>query len=179
MMLHSSKALYYEDKTRQLQMLGLPYKGDEIIMYIVLPEGDLRQTIGQLRESDYKAMIDSCENRSSIYMVPKMKLEASINLESLLPELGVTSLFDPTTSGLDDIAPRAYVNEIIHKVEIEVSEFGTTASAVTGVSVNRGGFTPVVRVDKPFLFFIHHVKTDSFLFWGTVTKPTPNTSPKG
>ncbi|XP_022199112.2 serpin B8 [Nilaparvata lugens] len=179
MMLNSAEALYMEDKTRQLQVLGLPYKGDEIVMYIVLPEGDLKQALNQLREADFKEMINSCKSRQTIYMIPKMKLEAQLQLETLLPELGVTSLFDQTISDLDGIAPRAYVNEIIHKVEIEITETGTVASAATAATINRGNFIPVVRADKPFLFFIHHVKTDSFLFWGTVMKPTPYTSPKG
>jgi serine protease inhibitor len=70
--------------------------------------------------------------------------------------------------------PGLYVDSIIHKVTIDVTESGTEAAAATVVSVTRDGSHKVVRFERPFLFFIRHEATGAVLFWGTVVKPTPN-----
>lgn len=70
--------------------------------------------------------------------------------------------------------PGLYVDSIIHKVTIDVTESGTEAAAATVVSVTRDGSHKVLTFERPFLFFIRHEATGAILFWGTVVKPTPN-----
>lgn len=70
--------------------------------------------------------------------------------------------------------PGLYVDSVIHKVTVDVTESGTEAAAATVVSVTRDGSHKVVRFERPFLFFIRHEATGAILFWGTVVKPTPN-----
>lgn len=68
--------------------------------------------------------------------------------------------------------PGTYISDILHKVQIVVDEIGTVASASTTVTMTRGGLS-MFNVNRPFLFFIHHVESDTVVFWGTVHKPTP------
>lgn len=47
--------------------------------------------------------------------------------------MGILSLFQPEYADLSNISKNGlYVSRIIHKAEIEVTEEGTVASAVTG-----------------------------------------------
>nr|CAD7442562.1 unnamed protein product [Timema bartmani] len=69
------------------------------------------------------------------------------------------------------VNPGLYADDVIHKVEIEVTETGTIASAATAVTVLRDGSRHVVRFDRPFLFFIRHEPTKLVLFWGSVVRP--------
>lgn len=66
----------------------------------------------------------------------------------------------------------SYISDILHKVEIVINEVGTVASAATVVTITRGGQS-TFSVNKPFLFFIHCIETDTIVFWGTIHKPTP------
>lgn len=83
-------------------------------------------------------------------------------------------MFDPTKADLTNMAsdPSLYIGDILHKVEVVINEVGTVASAATVVTITRGGQS-TFNINKPFLFFIHHVKSDTVIFWGSVNKPTP------
>ncbi|XP_015429220.1 PREDICTED: leukocyte elastase inhibitor [Dufourea novaeangliae] len=83
--------------------------------------------------------------------------------------------------GLDELRnsatlvnPRIYASDVLHKVEIDITEKGTEAAAVTGVILERDGNQKRFLANRPFLFFIRHDPTRLVLFWGTVNVPTPN-----
>lgn len=82
--------------------------------------------------------------------------------------------------GLDDLRnsanlvnPHIFASDVLHKVEIDITETGTEAAAVTGVILERGGNQKRLVANRPFLFFIRHDTTGLILFWGTVNAPTP------
>ena len=64
---------------------------------------------------------------------------------------------------------------MIQKAMIEVDEQGTTAAAVTAVSI-RGGrslrIEPQFIADHPFLFFLRDLQTGMLLFQGRMVDPT-------
>lgn len=72
--------------------------------------------------------------------------------------------------------PGLYANQVLHKVFMEITESGTEAAAVTSVSLTRTGDFQSFKIDQPFIFFIRNHETRLILFWGSVTKPTPNYS---
>lgn len=72
------------------------------------------------------------------------------------------------------VNPHLFADEIVHKVEMEVTERGTEAAAATAVILHRDGNQKRLMADRPFLFFIRHDPTKLILFWGTVNTPTPN-----
>lgn len=83
--------------------------------------------------------------------------------------------------GLDDLRnsanllnPGLFADEVLHKVEMDVTERGTEAAATTSVLLDRDGNQKRLVANRPFLFFIRHDPTKLVLFWGTVNKPTPN-----
>lgn len=88
--------------------------------------------------------------------------------------LGINKIFDPSKADLSNMAPDpgSYISDILHKVEIVIDEVGTVAAASTVVTITRGGHLNF-NINRPFLFFIHHVESDTVIFWSTVHKPTP------
>lgn len=87
--------------------------------------------------------------------------------------MGIKKIFNPLDADLSNMATEpSYISDILHKVEIVINEVGTVASAATVVTITRGGQS-TFNVNKPFLFFIHCVETDTIVFWSTVHKPTP------
>lgn len=72
------------------------------------------------------------------------------------------------------INPGLYADDVLHRVEIEVTETGTEAAAATAVTLAKDGSQQRFVADHPFLFFIRHEPTGLLLFWGSVIKPEPN-----
>uniref|UniRef100_A0A1B6DSP6 Serpin domain-containing protein n=1 Tax=Clastoptera arizonana TaxID=38151 RepID=A0A1B6DSP6_9HEMI len=170
-MVNNADIPYYIDKERNCTIIGIPYKGLKVTMFIVIPNNDIRDLIANLTINDLNQFVDSTKITSVIFFVPKMKLESTIHMRKPFEDLGITSLFSPDIANLSNIAENVFVNEIVHKIDIEITESGTTAAAATAISIYKDGSTPVVKVDKPFIFFIRHNETEVILFWGTVKKP--------
>lgn len=170
-MVNNAEIPYFVDQNRKCTIIGLPYKGNIVTMYIIIPDENIRGFINNLTVTDMEELVNSAIVTPVIYFVPRMKLESTISLRQPLEELGVKTLFRPEVSNLSGIADGVFANEAIHKVEIEITETGTIAAAATAINIYRDGTTPVVKVDRPFLFFIRHNETGVILFWGTVTKP--------
>lgn len=72
------------------------------------------------------------------------------------------------------VNPGLYATDVLHKVEMDVTEKGTEAAASTAVILRRDGNQKKLVANRPFMFFIRHDPTKLILFWGTVNVPTPN-----
>ena len=87
----------------------------------------------------------------------------------------MSTAFDPDTANFDNIAKNTYISDVEHKTYIAVDEKGTTAAAVTSVSVNVGtsaeesGF--YMQINKPFVFTIQDNATKDVLFVGVIDNP--------
>ncbi|KAE8749123.1 hypothetical protein FOCC_FOCC004292 [Frankliniella occidentalis] len=68
---------------------------------------------------------------------------------------------------------RLFADDVLHKVEVEVTETGTVASAATAITISRDGSNHVMRFNRPFIFFIRHRDTKLILFYGSVVRPMP------
>lgn len=90
-------------------------------------------------------------------------------------QLDVVQTLDKVRAILtDNDNPGLYVDQVLHKVYMDITELGTEAAAVTSATLSRTGDYVNFRVDVPFLFFIRNHETKVILFWGTVLTPTPN-----
>nr|XP_034188068.1 serine protease inhibitor 28Dc isoform X2 [Osmia lignaria] len=74
------------------------------------------------------------------------------------------------------VNPHLFASNVLHKVEIDITEKGTEAAATTAVVLERDGSQKRLIADRPFIFFIRHHPTRLVLFWGTLNTPTPNYS---
>jgi len=174
LMVNGAQIPYYADSERKCTIIGMPYKGNKITMYVIVPDGDVKTFLDNTGAEDLEQLVKKTEKTPVIFFLPQMRLESSIDLVPPLQNMGIKTLFDSRTANLSNIADGLFVNDAVHKVEIDITENGTVASAATAFAFNRDGSSPVVRVDKPFVFFIRHDDTGVILFWGTVIKPTPH-----
>jgi serine protease inhibitor len=65
------------------------------------------------------------------------------------------------------------VSEVRHAVRVKVDERGTVAGAATYVGIPAGVPPPpfLMRIDRPFLFFVHAAASDAILFARVVRQP--------
>jgi serpin B len=182
MVLTGTEDRFNYTETDQLQLLELPYSGDEISMIIGLPKDDvsLSTVINDLNETAYNAWFDSMKKEEIDIYLPKFKIETPVlNLNQYLQTLGIQAAFS-TSADFSGITGNKdlLISNVLHKAYIDVNEVGTEAAAATAVimeltSVNGGGSSRITfDCDHPFLFMLQHKETGTILFMGTVEHPT-------
>jgi serine protease inhibitor len=160
------------------QLLELPYAGNDISMYILLPyekEG-LKQVKKSLNSNHLDEAIGRMYETKVEVAIPKFKFSTKYHLIPQLQSLGIQQVFSSKAdlSGIDG-RKDLYVSDVIHKAIIEVNEEGSEAAAVTDVIISRHGpnvepMIPSFRADHPFAFFIRDNRNGLILFEGQVNQ---------
>ena len=163
-----------------LQLLQLPYAGNDLAMVILLPaEMDgLKSMEAQLNEATLDRWLAQATQQEVAVFLPKFKLSAQFSLAKTLAAMGMTDACSPQAdfSGMDG-GRDLYLSAVVHQAFVEVNEAGTEAAAATGVmmrsmAVMRPRPTPVFRADHPFVFLIRDLSSGSILFLGRLVDPT-------
>ena len=93
--------------------------------------------------------------------------------------MGMIDAFSVRTadfSGMTGLAD-LYISDAIHKAYVDVNEEGTEAAAATAIVMTLKSMPiaqqiAVFRADRPFVFLIRQVKTNSILFMGRILDPS-------
>ena len=159
-----------------LQILELPYKGEEISMLILLPKENLDSiefSLNAEKLTEYKNQIQSTK-LDTIYL-PKFEFDTKYTMNNVLKAMGMPTAFSMSAdfSGMDG-TQKLYIDKVIHQAYVKVDEQGTEAAAATAVVVSLKSAMPsnVFRADHPFIFLIQETNTGNILFLGRVIDPT-------
>jgi serpin B len=178
--------MYLESKFRysetpSLQVLELPYAGDDLSMLVLLPRklDGLGALEDKLNAETLTAWTQGLRLVKARAWLPQFKTTAEFSLEQTLTALGMRDAFGEKSdfSGMNGLK-NLFISDVVHKAFVEVNEAGTEAAAATGVamaarSMPRPEPQPVeFRADHPFLFIIRDNKTGSVLFLGRIVDPT-------
>jgi len=176
MMRRKGKFNYTEIAELDSKLLELPYSGDDISLYIVLP--NQREGLNKLRTNlnDFALIESSISHLREVEVqatIPKFKIESSYSLKDQLSQLGMKQVFSSNAdlSGIDG-RKDLEVSQVIHKAVIEVNEEGSEAAAATGVIVIIKAIpqSNIFQADHPFMFFIRDNRNGMVLFAGHVNK---------
>ena len=182
-----------ESKERQYFDLGnadafkKQYKNGNYSFVGILPHEDVDFN-DYIRNLDAAALAEGlkeCEDPDTVdlyVMIPKFKYNYSKSLKEILPELGMDTAFDPYMADFSKIndmsvdgALPLYIDDVIHKTKIEVTEKGTKAAAATAVVMGAGAAAPIekkkvyIYLDRPFVYMIVD-KNNVPLFIGAATR---------
>ena len=168
---------YIEDK--QVQVVQLPYKGDDLSMLVVLPKAKdkaaMQQLVNELSVDKIKQWNKGLVTQEVNLHLPKFKLKERYDMKGLLSDMGMPIAFeDKATFKLFDQPLSTKIDEVYHQAVVIVDEKGTEAAAATGIVVSTESASAppsVFKADHPFLFMIKDNKTDAILFLGQVNKP--------
>jgi len=174
------KLLYGVNHELQCQAVELPYAGDTLSMFIILP--DLRAT--SLAEAEKKLSIHTLINVTNEFKMAKMEVEVllprfhldeKLSLAEVLSGMGMKDLFTEGAADLSGVdgTKELYVSKVLHRAVVDVNEEGTEAAAATACVVHRLCYSEPnrFRADHPFLFFIQDKATKSIIFLGRLAKP--------
>ena len=178
------EAIFNYAENSNLQMLEMPYSGDELSILFLLPKNDnltkLEGILSTKNISDWKN--DLKKQRVKVY-IPKFKFETKYFMADDLKAIGMPLAFSDsadfsgmTATGKKDLK----IDEAIHQAFVEVNEEGTEAAAATVVVMVPSGVAPrphkepkipIFRADHPFIFLIQQKSTGDILFIGRVVNP--------
>ena len=159
-----------------LQVLELPYAGNDLSMVVLLPReidglADLEE---RLTVENLGRWTKHLRQREVQVFLPRFEITFPARLSGILTSMGMVDAFgDADFSGMDG-TKALQIAEVLHKAFVAVNEEGTEAAAATAVIMRPRGMPsppPVFRADHPFVFLIRENSTGSILFLGRVEIP--------
>lgn len=165
-------------KANNYQTLRLPYgTSNNWAMYILLPDKGTTtdEVIAELTNASWTKTLQKMKQQAANVKLPRFKTETTLDeLVDILTEMGAPSMFQPRqellriSSSNKDLC----VGKALQKAAIDVNEEGTTAAAVTILSMeimNLG--TKIDYLDfyatRPFVYLIQEASSGAIFFIGT------------
>jgi serine protease inhibitor len=163
-------------------VIELPYKGDDISMYILLPSFYDPNGVKYLLEKMTADMISELVDpnfmveRPVELAIPKFTVEQTLSdLVPILESMGVGDLFH-NSSDLSALTGDADIsfNDAIHKAKVSIDEEGTVAAASTAIFTFRSSrpLDPIkFTCNHPFIYFLYDHVSQTILFIGLYSTP--------
>lgn len=152
------------------QAFKKPYKGNYSFVGILPNEDvDFNEYIESLDAAKLSEGLKVSEDPSTFELrvsIPKFKYSYSKSLKEVLKDMGMQKAFDKLNadfSKMNDLTvPNAeplYIDDVLHKTKIELTEKGTRAAAVAAVMMWPASAMPTkkvinIRLNRPFVYMI-------------------------
>ncbi|XP_066587366.1 serine protease inhibitor 88Ea-like isoform X2 [Prorops nasuta] len=182
-------------------VLELPYKGEEVSMYVLLPPFATARALTDQQPSDRDGVRQLIERLSTEkgaqelkellevgmplheveVSIPRFGVERELPLGQLLPAMGAGEVLTPSADlrgFLADGEASLHIGDAVHRAKIEVTEEGTTAAAATAIfsfRSSRPSEPAIFNANHPFIYFIYDQPTRTILFSGVYRTPAPIT----
>jgi serpin B len=180
-MMTQTKTFTYRRGT-SYQAVRLPYQGENLAMYVILPDTNSspEKLLGIMNGDTWQRVTrPGFSEKEGTVMLPKFKLEYSVELIQPLQSLGMKAAFDNENheDHFPGIGPGIDIYAMRQKAFVEVKEEGTEAAAATLIAMadSMPSSNPFqMIVDRPFLFLIEDKQTGTILFMGVMFDPQTN-----
>jgi serpin B len=125
----------------------------------------------------YARVADSMHSKKVRLSLPKFKTTDEFQLAQVLEKMGMHSAFTARADFSGMATERLFINKVIHKAFVSVTEDGTEAAAATAVVMDRAtvmnpSLFEVFNANHPFIFVIRDNGTGCILFMGKIADPT-------
>ena len=169
-----------------LEYVGIMPKTESLSSYVNnLKASDVTKLINSLKDTSIDSFKDGVVTELT-GNIPMFNFDYDLHLKDDLQKLGIKDVFEESKAELSNLTTdkSSYISYASHKANIEFSNDGIKAAAVTGIGGKGGGDcgfyyffdVPVEKIDlsfdKPYLFLIIDKSTNEVWFTGTVYEPT-------
>ncbi len=158
----------------QFQSVQLPYGDGGFAMTIFLPKKgqSMDEMIEYINHLRWNYFLDQLKMAEGFLQMPRFEMEYDLNLNKYLMNMGMKSAFTAEADFSRITSEELFISEVKHKTYVKVNEEGTEAAAVTSVGMETVSYKEpdfVMRLDRPYIFFIHF--NDLVLFMGKMVHP--------
>jgi serine protease inhibitor len=156
------------------QALELAYGDGNYVMTVLLPDETTPVTniINTMSGTEWKSLNSALQEQKVIVGLPKFTLEYETNLNKVLSNMGMPTMFSDAADLSKIAAPagKLRVGFVKQNTFISVDEKGTEAAAVTtiGIEVTSVPVYPEFICNRPFAFFISEKQSNTILFAGKI-----------
>ncbi|MBQ3433303.1 hypothetical protein IJG22_03375 [Candidatus Saccharibacteria bacterium] len=171
-----------------IQSITMPLKATadtELEFTAILPSDGLDNYVKNASTSDIESIINNSISASTpeagvAIQMPKFKYDYKLKFEDDLKAMGMQTAFNQDLADFSNMASvPLHVGEAVHKANIDFSEDGIKAAAVTAFAMldtaaihDKPKAQPIsIIFDHPFLFVIHDKASGTVWFTGTVYEP--------
>lgn len=169
---HREYDLYTNDG---IQAVSLPYGNGSFRMLLVQPETmNIDEYIDKFDYNEFLDINKNLRSTKTYLFIPRFKMEFEETLNEYLKKMGLEIAFIPELADFTRIykgPEKLYISEVKHKSYVEVNEEGTEAAAATSIGMGTTSMPVSLKFNKPFIFIIHDVKTNTVMFIGKMEKP--------
>ncbi len=151
----------------------------------IMPANNIDETIINLDRTEIDNVINNMTPTSepkdgAIINIPKFKFNYSLNFKEDLQKLGINSAFNANSADFSNMASEGlYVGQAVHNANIDFSEDGIKAAAITVFAMTENSAAIVdevpepviINIDHPFLFLIRDANNGTIWFTGVVYQP--------
>ena len=175
---------YYKDNDITALTMNLQeYDNMQFEFVAIMPEENLSDYIETLTIEDVNTILEDTTLASDTpygvdISIPKFSFDYDLQLKQDLIDLGMTDAFDEILADFSNMASeKLCVGDALHKADIDFSEEGIRAAAVTVITMKTNAIMPdenqpeEIKIDKQFLYFIRDKKKNEIWFVGTVYEP--------
>lgn len=157
------------------------YKNSEYQFVGLLPDEDVdfEEFVNEMTGEKFINTVTNPEYCDVFVKIPKFQADYTVKLNDYLEDMGIESAFSPSAadfSAMTENQHHLYINLVLHKTFIDVSENGTKASAATVLEMKDEACAIVaideikeVNLDRPFMYAIVDGETGTPVFIGMVT----------
>ena len=180
----SDNITYYKDQNTTVLTMDLKKYDDTQLEFIaIMPEENLSSYIEKFSTEDLnnimkKTTLASKTDNGLEITIPRFSFEYNLKLKEDLMKLGITDAFDMNLADFSNMAnEKLFVSDALHKADIDFTEKGIKAAAVTAMILQNTAIIEeptspeVIKIDKPFMYFIQDKNTKEIWFVGTVYEP--------
>lgn len=179
----SDSISYYKDNDITALTLDLKeYNNTQLEFVAIMPEENLSDYVKNFSIHEFDNIIEKSNLASKTkngvdISIPRFSFDYDLKLKKDLINLGITDAFDGALADFSNISDTGlYVSDALHKANIDFTEKGIKAAAVTVIYMIDGIVLvedkPIeINIDKPFLYVIRDKNTGEIWFVGTVYEP--------
>lgn len=177
-MMHNAELPTPAASTSGYQAVELPYKGGRFAALSIMPtSGSLSRFVNSLTPNGLARIAASLQQRTVDLTMPRFTTASTLDLPATLQGLGMRDAFGDAAD-LSPMSPVArklglQVEQVVQRDYLSVTEEGTEAAAVTGITMIPSAAVQAVPIhlDHPFLFLIRDTHTGAVLFASEVNDP--------
>jgi serpin B len=156
------------------QAVELMYRNRKLSMVVLLPEqGQFEKFDNSLQYPQLEEILNNLEYRQVILSMPKFEFDSEFNLKQTLSKMGMPIAFSGGADFSGIVDGGGLISGVYHDAFVSVDEHGTEAAAATAVAIAKAapGGPVELTMDRPFIFLIRDIGTNTVLFMGRVMNP--------
>lgn len=172
---------YSNDNITSISLDLAKYNDKQFEFMLIMPNSNLNEYINEINETGfdnvYNNLVNPTDYNKINLSIPKFSYNSELKFIEDLNKLGIINVFTENANLSKITSESIFVNDAVHKANIDFSEKGIKASAVTAFQMFKNSAKPIennilsININKPFIYFILDKDTKDIIFIGSLYEP--------